>query len=266
MTDRPKCPDCGRDNDPGAQECAHCGFPLTAKAGPAAAAPPGPASTPAPAAPPPAESPAGAPIVVPRPRPRRPRAQPADSMSMSLWLVFGTIAALVVVWVAVKSNFDRPKPPVEGASPMQQASADSLLAVVQRDTTNVAARNQLADVLYDTGNWSEAIVHYRAVVRMDSSRVPAIVDMGVCYFNLSDSPNAEKLFLLALEKDPHQPVAQFNLGILYESRKEWRNALKYFHGAMQSDPPPSMQQTLQEHMTNAMKQVDAKAPPLSGTK
>ncbi len=259
MTERPKCPGCGRDNDPGAEECAHCGFPLTGRpATGKAPAEPASAAGPAPTAD------AEPPVVVQRPLPRRPRPRPqrADNASLQLWLVFGTIAALVVIWVAVKSNFDRPKPPVEGATEMQQRSADSLLAVVQRDTTNVDARNELADVLYDTGNWSDAIVQYRAVVRMDSSRVPAIVDMGVCYFNLSDSPNAEQLFLLALSKEPHQPVAQFNLGILYESRKDWRNALKYFHGAMQSSPPPSMQQTLQEHMMNAMKQVDAKAPPL----
>ena len=255
MSESIRCPDCGRWNEPGAVECAQCGFPLSGAPG---VSPPSSASTP-PTAP-------DAPVVVPRPRPRRPRPQRADSTALSLWLVFGTIAALVVVWVAVNSNVNRSRPPVEGASTTQQENADSLLAIVQRDSNNVAARNELADVLYDTGNWSDAIVHYRATVRLDSTRVPAIVDMGVCYFNLSDGEEAEHLFKLALEKDPHQVVALFNLGILYESRKQWKESLRYFHEAMQSNPPQSMQQPLQDHMLQVMKQVGASAPPLPSAK
>jgi len=263
MSENLRCPGCGRDNDPGVHECVYCGFPLVDAPG---VTPTTPASPPSdagavPVGPGPS---AAAPVVIPRPR--RPRRTRPDNTPVTLWLVFGTIAALVVVWVALKSNFDKPKPPVDGATPMQQASADSLLAVVQRDTTSIDARNQLADVLYDTGNWSDAIIHYRAVVRMDSSRVPAIVDMGVCYFNLSDTPHAEELFLTAVAKDPHQSVALFNLGILYESRKDWKSALKYYHEAMQSNPPPSMQQTLQDHMMAAMKAVGTTAPPLPETK
>jgi cytochrome c-type biogenesis protein CcmH/NrfG len=251
MSEDLRCPDCGRVNEPGAVECVQCGFPLSGAPG-------------VPATPP--SSATETPVVVPRPRPRRPRPQRADNTVLSLWLVFGTIAALVVVWVAVNSNVNRTRPPVEGASPAQQANADSLLAIVQRDTTNVDARNQLADVLYDTGNWSDAIVQYRATVRMDSTRVAAIVDMGVCYFNLSDGAEAERLFKLAIGRDPHQVVALFNLGILYESRKQWKESLQYFHEAMQSNPPPAMEQPLQDHMLQVMKQVGGNAPPLPSAK
>jgi tetratricopeptide (TPR) repeat protein len=246
-----RCPDCGRVNEPGAVECVQCGYPFSGAPG---------------ALPPSSANPPETPVVVPRPRPRRPRAQRADNTVLSLWLVFGTIAALVVVWVAVKANVDRTRPAVEGASSVQQANADSLLAIVQRDSANVDARNQLADVLYDTGNWSDAIVQYRATVRLDSTRVPAIVDMGVCYFNLSDGAEAERLFKLALVKDPHQVVALFNLGILYESRKDWKESLRYYHEVMQSNPPPAMEQPLQDHMLAVMKQAGGNAPPLPSAK
>ena len=65
-----------------------------------------------------------------------------------------------------------------------------------------------------------------------------IVDMGVCYYNLSDVPTAETLFTQALELDPRQPVALFNLGIVAESRGEPQKALEYFHRAMQASPAP----------------------------
>ena len=93
------------------------------------------------------------------------------------------------------------------------------------------ARIGLANILYNTSNWSEAIVHYRSAIRQDSSRATALVDLGVCYYNLGDAPDAERLFELALQRDPHQPVALFNLGIVSERRSDYAGAMKYFHRA-----------------------------------
>jgi tetratricopeptide (TPR) repeat protein len=120
----------------------------------------------------------------------------------------------------------------------------------------------LADILFDTGNWSEAIIHYRAAVRRDSSLVTAMVDMGVCYYNLSDADEAERLFRLALARDPHQPFALFNLGIVYERRKEPAEALKYFHQSLESAPPENMKQALLEAMKRVAAQTGKNAPAL----
>jgi tetratricopeptide (TPR) repeat protein len=181
---------------------------------------------------------------------------------MTLWLIFGTFAALVVVWVGIKANVDRARVPVEGSSPPQQASADSVLEEIQRDSTNVSARTQLGNILYDTGNWGDAIVHYRAAIRMDSTLTPTIVDLGVCYYNLGASKEAERTFLLALARDPHHPVAHFNLGIVYEGRKDYQHALEHFHLALQSAPPESMKPALMEAMGRVQKQLGVAAPPL----
>ena len=81
-----------------------------------------------------------------------------------------------------------------------------------------------------------------------------VVDMGVCYYNLSDIPTAESLFTKALEMDPRQPVALFNLGIVTETRGDSRKALEYFERAQRSQPPPGMDQAL----TEAIKRIQAK--------
>ena len=83
----------------------------------------------------------------------------------------------------------------------------------------------------------------------------AIVDQGVCYYNLSEVEAAEQLFRLALTKDPHQPVALFNLGILSERRDENELAMRYYHAAMQSDPPEPMREPLMK----ALERVAAKS-------
>jgi tetratricopeptide (TPR) repeat protein len=194
-------------------------------------------------------------------RPRRPR--PQSNVALSIWLGAGAFLALILVVIALQATHERPSAPgVEGSNADQQKEADLFRDTLAKDSTNVQARVGLANILFDTGNWTEAIVHYRSAVRQDSSLVPAIVDMGVCYYNLSDTGEAEKLFALALARDPHQPYALFNLGIVYERREDYNEALRYFHRAMESDPPEGMKQPLVDAMMNVQKKLGIKAPPL----
>jgi tetratricopeptide (TPR) repeat protein len=183
---------------------------------------------------------------------------------LSIWLVMGLFAAAALVWVAVQVNLDRRRQPVEGAGPQQQQRVDALRQALERDSTDVQAHVGLADVLYDTGNWPEAIIHYRAALRRDSSLVTALVDLGVCYYNLSRPDEAERLFRLAIARDPHQPVALFNLGIVHEKRQEHEAALQYFHRALESSPPADMQQPLVEAIRRIQEQTGRQPPPLPG--
>ena len=247
MSETIRCPDCGHPNPPGSTSCSACHFPLVD----IGARDPGEAAPAKPAAPRPA-------------RPRRPR--PQSNVALSLWLGVGAFLALLLVFIAVQANLERNNPPVEGSSPDQQEQANTFRAVLEKDSTDTHAHVGLADILFDTGNWSEAIIHYRAAVNRDSSLVTAIVDLGVCYYNLSRPDEAERLFLLALIRDPHQPFALFNLGIVYERRGEPEQALKYFHSSLESAPPENMKQALVEAMQRVVKQTGKSAPPLAEPK
>jgi len=257
MPETMRCPGCGRDNPAGSESCSGCNFPLAAE--PAST---GKAPGPAPSAPGGAGD--AGPVIVRRMRPIRPRRpQPANSMSLALWLLFGTFAAVVVVVVAIQGyNKNSTAPPVEGSSPEQQKTADQLRATLERDSTNVEARVELANLLYDTGNWPEAIVHYRSALAKDSTHVHVIVDLGVCYFNLSATQEAERLFLLALQRDPQQAVALFNLGIVNQQRGDHKAALSYFHRALISGPPEEMKTPLMDAMKRSYDATGVKAKPL----
>lgn len=249
MSDTVRCPDCGTENPAGSTSCSACNFPLAAAPAPAPAAD-------------------AEPVIVRRMRPIRPRRpQPANTMSLALWLLFGTFCAAVVLVVAIQGySKNNAPPPVEGSTPQQQQAADQLRATLEKDSSNVEVRIELANLLYDTGNWSEAIVHYRAAIARDSARVTAMVDLGVCYFNLSASLEAERLFLLALARDPHQAVALFNLGIVSQQRGDHQTALAYFHRALTSGPPEPMKAALMDAMKRSYDATGAKAPPLPDVK
>ena len=258
MPDTRRCPDCGHENPPGREGCEACNFPLAGV----------PAATHSPAADVGGEPGAwkSEPPVVPRPmrpiRPRRPR--PASNQATTLWLAFGSVCAAIVLFIALKANVERASQPVPGSNPDEQKHADELRGALEKDSTNVDARIALADLLYNTANWSEAIVHYRSAVHHDSTRTPAIVDLGVCYYNLGDPDEAERYFLLGLSRDPHHPIALFNLGIVNEHRANYDAALDYFHRALQSNPPGEMTGPITEAMQRVMKAQGKAAPPLSG--
>ena len=273
-TNTQPCPDCGQPNPHDAASCEHCNFPLRTETPEEPEAPQTeevadePAETdaePEVEAPAPASPQASAPAAVPVP-PRlarlRKKRQRTSNLSLSIWLFTGALAALSLILFAVRANVERLAPEVPGADPAQQERADALHAAVEDDSTNVDARVALADVLYDTGNWPEAIIHYRSAIRQDSSRHEAIVDLGVCYYNLGDSDEAERHFQLALSKVPNQTIALFNMGILNERREDNEAALQYYHRALQTEPREEIRATIIEAIGRAQEKTGKLAPPL----
>ncbi len=274
MSDTVRCPDCGATNAANATACKQCNFPLGAPT-PPVAAPPEPAPVavvpvePAPAG---ASSSAGAEPLAnaskfdpgPRPRPvRRTRPDAMQPVQMQLWLFVGAAVVLGILYFAAQGFWDSNAVPVTGARPEQQQRADLARRTLEQDSLNVAARLELANVLYDTGNWSEAIVHYRSAERLEPKRATTVVDLGVCYYNLGQFAAAESLFQHALSLDRQQVFALYNLGIVAEAQERWDEAMDYYHRALQSNPPEGMKAPLQEHLQAVMTKAGKTAPPLA---
>jgi cytochrome c-type biogenesis protein CcmH/NrfG len=262
MPETIRCPSCGTENEPRAEACAQCNFPLAEKAPLAdkVLAPPAAVAVESEAA-------AAEPEFKfdPGPRPVRRQRERPDAMQpvqMQLWLFTGIAVILGIVYFAAQGFWRSNARPVEGAGPQQQQRADAARAALEKDSTNLMARVELANVLYDTGNWSEAIIHYKSAERLDPNRATIVVDMGVCYYNLGRFAVAESLFHHALALDPHEAVAMFNLGIIAETKGDWTEALKQYHRALQAGPPDPMKALLQQRIQAAMEKTGRTPPPL----
>jgi tetratricopeptide (TPR) repeat protein len=266
------CPDCGFDNAEGSASCAHCNFPLVAQeaahaasvaaaSGPAAsgaaasanaASAPGDAAPPKTQAAPAAHAEPDTEFVVPRMRPprgRRVRRAGPEPQALSIWLMAAVVAVVVAIVVAIRGyKQTNPTSHVDGANQEQLKAADQFRAQLAQDSTDIQANIGLANVLFDTGNWSEAIIRYRAAIARDSTRATTFVDLGVCYYNLGDAGTAEQMFRLGLQRDPQQPVALFNMGVVAESKGDNQTALKYFHQALDNHPPEGMNQSIMDAM------------------
>jgi tetratricopeptide (TPR) repeat protein len=233
------CPDCGLRNPPGTTACLACNYPLSGAPGTGSAGR----------------------AFVPQ-RPRRARQPPPPPITTAMWLGVGVFAVAALLWVALSANVKRAQTRVEGASAEQLKHVEELQAALTSDSSAVDAHVHLANILYDTGNWPEAIVHYRAALRRDSTMVPVLVDLGVSYYNAGAPDSAERFFRQALRQDAHQPTAHFNLGIVYESRKDYSSALNAFHLALQSDPPEELKQAVLQAMQRVQAAAGKPAPPL----
>jgi tetratricopeptide (TPR) repeat protein len=245
MSDTIRCPGCGHENPVGSASCSRCNYPLQESA--PGAAPPGPAEPE---------------IIIPRPV-RRARPRPvANPNALFMWMFLGLVAAALLVWQGLDGFRKNNSVPVEGSTAEQQRLADSLRDVLARDSTDVEATIEYANVLYDTANWAQAQKYYARAIAMDSSRVTAIVDMGVCYYNQGDASRAEELFLLALAREPAQPVALFNLGVVSERRGESEAALKYFHRSLESGPSEAMKEEIVHRMQGILQKSGREVPPL----
>jgi tetratricopeptide (TPR) repeat protein len=200
-------------------------------------------------------------------RPRRP-ADPQQQQQVQLVVVLGGLAVVLAILSVAWQGFQKNNAPapvaVEGANPQQLADINLARNQIKADSTNINAQIALANVLYDTANWPEAIIHYKSALRLDPTRVTTVVDLGVCYYNLSDIATAETLFTRALTLDPRQPIALYNLGIVAENRGELDRALKFYHGAMQANPPQGMGEGLDAAIQRVMDRLGKKAPATGG--
>ena len=251
------CPSCGFRNPPGLDRCNSCNFPFERARDADTEDEPTRSEE---------SSAAGVPTYAARREPRRPhrRAAPPQGQAMWLWLLFGTFAAALLIWTAIDANRKRNivAPSVEGSSQEQQKMADAARAAIAADSTNIEAHTALGNVLYDTGNWTEAISHYRVVLRGDSTRVAPMVDMGVCYYNLGETKLAEEYFRRAISFDPHQPIALFNLGIVSERHGDTEEALKYYHRALEHAPNEELKNAIFAAVQRTSQKVGKSPPPL----
>jgi len=272
MSDDVRCPSCGHMNESHATACARCNFPLhpAEPSAPTPPPPPKPAERPAPAPHAEAEEPAvrGFDPNIRRVRPIRPRPPrgPQQGLQMQLWVVLGSMAVLLILFTAFNGfKQSNPPPPVAGAQEEQQHVADMARSELAKDSTNVNARIALANILYDTGNWSEAIIHYRSAMRTDPDRIETIVDLGVCYYNLSKPDEAMELFQRALALDSKHPIALFNLGIVTEGQNKLEESLRYYNRALAANPPEGMAPALQAAVQRVSGKLGRPAPAGGGT-
>jgi len=223
-----RCPDCGAPNPADATLCVECQHPLVA---PEASA------------------------VMPRgERPQRPARvaptvasfgyRPERDAGASppgwLWATVALAALGAVLVAAIQISHQAPPLAIPNASKPQLAQAESLVAVIKKDSTSAEANVALGNLYYDTGNYGDAIPYYHTALRRDPSLTDVRVDMGVSYHNAGDVESARRTLEEALAHSPEHAIAHFDLGVVYQTLGRKEDARAQYLKAKSLDHPPEM--------------------------
>jgi cytochrome c-type biogenesis protein CcmH/NrfG len=117
---------------------------------------------------------------------------------------------------------------------------------VKANPTDKVSTLQLANLLQDSGFFDRAITYYKKYLEMEPSNADARVDLGTCYYNLNDYPNATKEMEIALRHQPKHQVAHLNLGVVNLTAGNLEAAKEWFQKAVDIDPNSEIGKRAQE--------------------
>jgi Flp pilus assembly protein TadD len=163
-----------------------------------------------------------------------------------LWGAIGLFALGVVLVTAIQIA-TAPKPiAVPNATKPQLASAESLSVLLRADSTAVGPNVGLGNLLYDTGNFNQAIPFYRRALGVDPSLIDVQVDLAVSYHNDGQSELAREVLEDAVTRRPDHAVAHFDLGVVYTQLGRREDARRVLVKARTLEGPPEMMKVVDQ--------------------
>ena len=73
---------------------------------------------------------------------------------------------------------------------------------------------RLADLLFDQGQFDQAVSWYQKALQLDPKNVAARTDLGTCFFNLGQPEEALREFRQSLQIDPRHEPTLFNVVVV----------------------------------------------------
>jgi Tfp pilus assembly protein PilF len=96
---------------------------------------------------------------------------------------------------------------------------------------------ELADLLYDRGNFQQAITWYEKAVQLNPGNVDASTDLGTCYFNVGRFDDALKQFQHSLSINPgHQPTIFNVIVVNLEGKHDYKAARQAYDALYRLNP------------------------------
>lgn len=129
-------------------------------------------------------------------------------------------------------------PEVKGVTskvtPATPRSPDELKRVVAADPSNGPAQYELANYLFQRGDFDGARAAFESVLRVDPANADAQNDLGALYLESRDLKSAESAFRRAVGLDPFSSAGYYNLGLVLMRTGRKAEAQEAFKRAAQN--------------------------------
>lgn len=126
------------------------------------------------------------------------------------------------------------KPGSGGMPPFVKKMVDDYKAAIEKNPKDTKALVGLANMYYDSGQYTKAIDYYEKMVEIEPNNSNVRADLGTCYFYTNVFDKAISHLKKSIESDPSNLNARYNLGIVYknqnkiaEAKAEWEGMKPY---------------------------------------
>jgi len=120
-------------------------------------------------------------------------------------------------------------------STIDKAAEESRIAM-SIDASLLEARRARGYVLWNTGNWQEAIQEYKAALAINDKIADLHLALGYNYHYLGEYDQAVQAFLQAYALNPTDPRAPFEISRTYSTVGNFSQSVQYADQAVKVDP------------------------------
>lgn len=116
----------------------------------------------------------------------------------------------------------------------------------KNDPNDHASLIELAHLLNDSGFKEKAIEKYKIYLKVHPEDADVLVDMGVCYYEMTKYEEALKWMKEALKFQPKHQIAHLNIGIVSLSSGNHDEAIEWWKKAAEIEPNNNVGKRAQE--------------------
>ena len=171
------------------------------------------------------------------------------SLYLSNLGIFGIFTGIVLIVTGVlflsgifNSNqkpvnqISSPKKSGTGVEQTNLQKINELEKLVDSNPGNPAHILGLANQLQDLGEFEKAIYRYKQYLELNPKDADALIDMGVCYFELSRYDAADSVMQVAIRIKPDHQKGLYNLGVVNLKNGKIEKSREWFKKLIAIDP------------------------------
>lgn len=129
-----------------------------------------------------------------------------------------------------------PNDPHRGIDMSQLQRINGLEEQVKSNPNDFAKLLELAHLYNDSGFKEKAIEKYKTYLKSNPNNADVWVDMGVCFYELQNYPEAIKCMEKGIELNSRHQIAHFNMGIINLAQNNVNIAKEWWQKAINIDP------------------------------
>ncbi len=127
--------------------------------------------------------------------------------------------------------------PTTRAAVLDESQVQALRSVAQREPSNAAPRNELANLYFDAEKYDEAIKWYEEAARLAPNDPNVSTDLGVSYYYTNRPDKALEQFAHSLSLDPKHAKTLLNVGIVKAfGKQDLQGAVRAWQQVIQLAP------------------------------